>query len=86
MIFARRASLDPDPHLHRKVQIFFGGAVLALVGIALDSSLLVGLATAVLLGGVVFRLFSGRDEEEETRVSEEERIDAEDSQEPQELV
>jgi len=57
MIFASRRSREgPDPHLEMKVILFFVGAVLALAGIKLDSSLLVGLAIVILMGGVALRL------------------------------
>ena len=60
MIFVRRGSGGPDPLLERKVQIFLAGAALALVGIGVDSSLLVGLAILVLLAGVIVRFLAGR--------------------------
>ena len=61
MIFARRGGEGPDPFLGKKVQIFMAGAALALVGIGVDSSLLVGLAILILLAGVVLRLLAGRE-------------------------
>lgn len=61
MIFASRNARGPDPHLRRKVQIFAAGAALGLVGIGLDSSLLVGLAILVLAVGMVLRLLPGND-------------------------
>ena len=79
MIFASRRGRGPDPFLERKVQIFFAGAVVALFGIAVESSLLVGLAALLLLGGILARFLpgtrspSGGDdpEQEETYVEEE---------------
>jgi hypothetical protein len=55
MIFSSRKNRGEDPHLDWKVRIFFLGALLALVGIARDSRLLVGLAVGVLLLGFVLR-------------------------------
>ncbi len=76
MIFARRGKPGPDPFLQRKVQLFFLGAILALVGIALDSSLLVGAAILVLVTGVALRLLTGRGGVGEAGPSEEEESDA----------
>ena len=56
MIFSSRKKGGPDPYLDWKVRLFFLGAALVLMGIGLESSLLVGLAIAVLLVGVVLRL------------------------------
>jgi hypothetical protein len=61
VIFARRGNRGPDPFLERKVQVFLAGGALALIGIGVDSSLLVGLAILVLLAGVVFRFLAGRE-------------------------
>jgi hypothetical protein len=60
VIFARRGSQNPDPHLDHKVKLFFAGGSVALLGIALNSKTLVGLALVVLIGGVFLRLFLGR--------------------------
>ncbi|MGW8268234.1 MAG: hypothetical protein ACWGSQ_17845, partial [Longimicrobiales bacterium] len=60
VILARRGSRGPDPFLGQKVQIFLAGAALALVGIGVDSSLLVGLAILILLAGVGLRFLAGR--------------------------
>lgn len=76
MIFARRGNPGPDAFLQRKVQLFFLGAILALVGIALDSSLLVGAAILILVAGVALRLLAGRGRAGEARPSEEEETDA----------
>ncbi len=59
MIFARRDKGGPDPFLKQKLGIFFVGGVLALAGMALDSSALVGVATLVLVGGVLLRFLTG---------------------------
>ena len=45
--------------MDRKIQLFFGGAVLALLGIGFESRLLVGLAIAVLLMGIGLRFLPG---------------------------
>jgi len=58
MIFAHRGKRGPDPHLATKVQLFFVASAVALVGIALESSWLVGVAILLLLVGMVFRLLS----------------------------
>lgn len=72
MIFAsRRAKHGPDPSLQARVRIFLVGAVLAMAGIGLDSSLLVGLAIVVLSGGLVLGLFRGKAPSEDEDVSEE---------------
>lgn len=61
MIFARRGGRGTDPLLQAKVQIFLAGAALALVGIGVDSSLLVGIAILVLLAGLILRFLAGRE-------------------------
>lgn len=58
MFFSRRRQ-GTDHYLDWKVRLFFLGAALALVGIGLDSSLLVGLAIAVLFAGFALRLLPG---------------------------
>jgi hypothetical protein len=58
VIFAHRGKRGPDPYLATKVQLFFVAAAVALVGIALESSWLVGIAILLLMVGVVFRLLS----------------------------
>jgi hypothetical protein len=59
VIFARRGKRGPDPHLPKKVQLFFLAAALALVGMALESSLLVGLAILALAVGLALRFLPG---------------------------
>jgi len=59
VIFSSRKTRGSDLHLDRKIQLFFGGAVLALLGIGLESRLLVGLAIAVLVLGMVLRFLPG---------------------------
>jgi hypothetical protein len=60
VIFAHRGKRGPDPYLATKVQLFFVAAAVALVGIALESSWLVGVAILLLLVGMVFRILSSR--------------------------
>lgn len=62
MIFVRRGRRGPDPYLEWKVRSFFLAAILALVGMAAESSLLVGLATVVLMGGFALRILPRREE------------------------
>jgi len=65
-----------DPLLGRKVQIFFAGAALALIGIGVDSSLLVGLAIFILAAGMFIRFLSGKDphSQEEGPMEEEDDV------------
>lgn len=63
MIFASRRDRVPDKYLHWKVKSFFVGAILALVGIGIESSALVAVAIFVLLGGMVLRFLPGREGE-----------------------
>jgi hypothetical protein len=63
MFFSSRRKRGPDQFLNWKVRLFFAGAALALIGIAMDSSAIVGAATLVLLGGIVLRLWPGGQEE-----------------------
>jgi hypothetical protein len=58
VIFVRRGKTGPDPYLATKVQLFFVAAAVALVGIALESSWLVGVAILLLLVGVAFRILT----------------------------
>jgi len=64
VIFFTRKKRGPDPHLDWKVRLFSGGAVLALVGLGLESSLLVGLAILILLVGVGLRFLRSGGEAE----------------------
>ncbi|MFH1762666.1 MAG: hypothetical protein ABIF09_00615 [Gemmatimonadota bacterium] len=61
MIFLDREKSGPDRYLDWKVRLFFVGALLALAGIGLESSLLVGLATLALVLGLAFRLLPSGD-------------------------
>ncbi len=55
MFFSRRKDRGPDLHLDWKVRIFFLGALLAFIGMILDSSVLVLVAIGVLMVGLVLR-------------------------------
>jgi hypothetical protein len=55
MFFSSRRKRSPDPHLDWKVRLFGLGALLALIGIALESSVFISAAVAVLLSGVLLR-------------------------------
>ena len=55
MIFLDRSRRGKDPYLKLKMALFWMGAALALLGIGLESSLLVNVAIAVLLGGFLLR-------------------------------
>ena len=61
MFFSSRKKRGPDLLLDRKIQFFFGGAVLALIGIGFESRLFVGLAIAVLLMGIGLRFLPSKD-------------------------
>ncbi len=50
----------PDPHLEKRVYIFWTGAILGLAGIFMDVGWLVGVAIAVLAVGMVLRFVSSR--------------------------
>ena len=62
MIFSSRKNRAPDSFLDWKVRLFFVGAIVALVGIGLDSSLIVGVAILILLAGASLR-FLPREEQ-----------------------
>jgi len=59
MIGLNRGRRGGDPYLDWKDRFFFAGAALALVGIARESKLLVGLALVVLVAGMVLRFLGG---------------------------
>ncbi len=67
MFFSSRRRRGPDLHLDWKVRIFFAGALVAFIGMILESSLLVLAAIAVLLVGVLLRFVprNGRKRAEE---------------------
>jgi len=75
LIFARRGKPGPDPHLEWRVRLFFIGAVLALVGVARESSLLVGGGIAVLLVAMVLRFFPSTSAHEEEATGSREEAD-----------
>jgi len=74
VILLSRKDRGPDPLLHWKVQIFLGSGLLAVLGIGLESSILVGLAIVLLLLGVGLR-FIGRGHRNETTEGELEETD-----------
>ena len=55
MIFLDRDRKGEDPQLDWKIRLFLMGAGLAVVGIGLNSRLIVGVAMAVLLVGFLLR-------------------------------
>ncbi len=73
MILSSRKKRGPDRYLDWRVRLFFVGAVLALLGISLGSSILVGLAIAVLLLGLGFRFLPSGDGGVEADENNEER-------------
>ena len=60
MIFARRGDRGPDPFVWPKVLLFVVGAVLGLVGMAMEESILVTVAILVLFVAVALRVAGGR--------------------------
>lgn len=60
MIFLDRGKRGEDPHLEWKVRFFFLGALLALLGMAMELAWLVGIATGVLLLAVGLRFLPRR--------------------------
>jgi len=70
VIFVRRDGRKGDPLLHRKVQLFASAAVLALVGIALEASWLVGAAILLLLAAFVMTFLSKKAERAEPPAGE----------------
>ncbi len=59
-MFLRRTGRNTDPHVHRKVHLFFLGAALAFVGIALEVAWVMGVAIAVLTVGFALRFWPSR--------------------------
>lgn len=74
MIPRRRSVGAPDAHLAAKVRIFALGAALALGGIWLDNSWLVGAAIVTLFAGVVLRVRASRLEADPTERQEGDRV------------
>ena len=56
MIFLSRRKRGQDPHLEWKIRLFFVGALLALFGMILDRSWLIGAAVAVLAAALLLRI------------------------------
>ena len=63
LLFADRSRRGPDPYLDWKVRLFLAGAVVALVGMARESSWIVGVAVALLAAGFLLRFVPAADEE-----------------------
>lgn len=61
MIFLNRSRAGTDNHLEWKVRLFLLGAALAMVGIGLESTVLVVLAILVLVAGAALRFLPGGD-------------------------
>jgi hypothetical protein len=60
LVFVDRSrKADDYPWLPWKVRIFLAGAALAVVGMALDSNVLVGIAMGVLVFGFMIRFLPG---------------------------
>jgi len=57
VIFLNRRSREGGGFLDWKIRLFFAGAILALVGMAWESAILVGAAVAALLMGLALRFF-----------------------------
>ncbi|NIP83236.1 MAG: hypothetical protein GWM90_30020 [Gemmatimonadetes bacterium] len=61
-MFFRRDRPGEDPFLGPKLWLFGIGALLALVGMALENDWLIGAAALFLAGGILLRLLGGRRE------------------------
>ena len=57
MFIRRGAPREPDRFLDWKVRLFFAGAVLLFVGMALERELIVGVGLGVLVIGFALRFF-----------------------------
>lgn len=62
-MFFRRGVADDDPWLGPKLWIFGIGALLALLGMALENDWLIGAAGVVLAAGIGLRFLRRRSEE-----------------------
>jgi uncharacterized membrane protein len=85
MFFSSRRRRGPDLHLDWKIRIFFAGALIAFIGMTLNSSIVVVVAIGVLLVGVLFRFLPGSwriDDPDDGRESGEDRESAEDQEPP----
>ena len=60
MLLDRRQREGPDPLLEWKVRLFFAGALLLLVGMALGRDLMVGAGVAVLAAAFALRFLDRR--------------------------
>jgi len=60
VIFPSRHRKNHDAYLEWKVRLFFAGALVALAGMALASSWLVGAGILILLSGAALRFLPGR--------------------------
>ncbi len=60
-----RERRDPDPWLEVKMGIFFLGALVGVVGMAMENRLVVLAAIVILAVGVLLRFVSPRRDEEE---------------------
>ena len=81
MIFLDRSRRGKDPYLKLKMALFWMGAALALLGIGLESPLLVNVAIAVLLGGFLLRFLSSSSASSD----DDERADEHDDEDDDEL-
>lgn len=68
---ASRERRGPDPHLDLKIAIFSIGAILAMIGMALDNQWFIYAAIGVLAVGVILRLVALRREREDERADDE---------------
>lgn len=62
MIFLSRRRRGPGRFLDLKVQLFFAGAAVLLLGMALERDALVGFAVVILAAGFALRFFEREDE------------------------
>jgi fatty acid desaturase len=60
VIFLDRGRRKSDAYLSWKVRLFFAGAVVALLGMAVASSWVVGAGTLILLGAALLRFVPER--------------------------
>ena len=70
MIFLSRRRRGPGRFLDLKVQLFFAGAAVLLLGMALERDALVGLALAILVAGFALRFFERVEEPSPTDAEE----------------
>lgn len=77
MIFVSRRRRGPGRFLNAKVHLFFAGAAVLLLGMALERDVLVAFAVAILAAGFALRFFE-RDDEPPGAGAEDENGGAED--------